>query len=346
MNARLPMSGQMTLWDIPNVISSPESECGATPCVAPDGLTIAPCGPAPAPASRSARPASRKEPPTPGTCGLSGSGSSASAALSSSLASRLAPRFAILGSTLFRQTWKVLVTPSGRQLWAHTASARRTSGSDCSSWPTATAHDADRGGQAKRAMGEDRHGSNLQDFALLASWPTTTKEDAKSSRRHGYMVKGNQGTTLTDAANLIGWNTPRATDGSNGGPNQAGGALPADAAKAAWSTPRANKWGFPDAHGSHEALLASWATPQCADARGATGPASKNKDLGLDARLVSGQPATGSPASTEKRGQLNPEHSLWLMGIPIEWVSCVPQGTRSARKQRPSSSARTGKSHD
>ena len=40
------------------------------------------------------------------------------------------------------------------------------------SWPTPTLHDAERGGQEKRAMGETRHGSNLQDFALTAGWAT------------------------------------------------------------------------------------------------------------------------------------------------------------------------------
>ena len=39
------------------------------------------------------------------------------------------------------------------------------------SWPTPTLHDAERGGQEKRAMGETRHGSNLQDFALLVPGP-------------------------------------------------------------------------------------------------------------------------------------------------------------------------------
>jgi hypothetical protein len=34
---------------------------------------------------------------------------------------------------------------------------------------------------------------------------------------------------------------------------------------AAWSTPRANKWGFPDAHGSQEAPLASWRSPNTVD---------------------------------------------------------------------------------
>ena len=38
------------------------------------------------------------------------------------------------------------------------------------------------------------------------------------------------------------WNTPRATDGSNGGPNQSGGALPADAAQSSWATPTTRDW--------------------------------------------------------------------------------------------------------
>ena len=42
-----------------------------------------------------------------------------------------------------------------------------------------------------------------------------------------------------EQSDLTGLNTPRATDGSNGGPNQAGGALPADAAMSGWPTPNA-----------------------------------------------------------------------------------------------------------
>jgi hypothetical protein len=47
------------------------------------------------------------------------------------------------------------------------------------SWPTPTLHDAERGGQEKRAMGETRHGSNLQDFTLTAGWGTPTSRDHK-----------------------------------------------------------------------------------------------------------------------------------------------------------------------
>ncbi|WP_243494351.1 hypothetical protein [Massilia violaceinigra] len=38
-------------------------------------------------------------------------------------------------------------------------------------WPTPTTADGSGGGQAKRAMGETRHGSNLNDFAMLAIGP-------------------------------------------------------------------------------------------------------------------------------------------------------------------------------
>jgi len=41
-------------------------------------------------------------------------------------------------------------------------------------WPTPQASDSTGGGQAKRAMGETRHGSNLNDFAMLAGLGTPT----------------------------------------------------------------------------------------------------------------------------------------------------------------------------
>ena len=51
-------------------------------------------------------------------------------------------------------------------------------------WPTPTPTTADGsgGGQAKRAMGETRHGSNLNDFAMLSGWPTPVVNDAKGSK--------------------------------------------------------------------------------------------------------------------------------------------------------------------
>jgi hypothetical protein len=68
------------------------------------------------------------------------------------------------------------------------------------------------------------------------------------------------------------WNTPRATDGSNGGPNQAGGALPADAALSGWPTPHTNSTTGPGSEGRAGGLniqtaaqLAGWVTTTTRD---------------------------------------------------------------------------------
>lgn len=44
-------------------------------------------------------------------------------------------------------------------------------------WLTPQTSDSTGGGQAKRAMGETRHGSNLNDFAMLAGWGTPTASE-------------------------------------------------------------------------------------------------------------------------------------------------------------------------
>jgi hypothetical protein len=151
---------------------------------------------------------------------------------------------------------------------------------------------------------------------------------AKDASATGRRPDGSKATvSLNAVAQLSGYNTPRATDGSIGGPNQAGGALPADAALAGWTT-TTRDWKDsgadikPRADGSlrldqlpRQANLTGWPTPTITNhGVGETAEARREKGFGLnpaDAVQLAGWPTpmAGTPAQNGNNAAGNNDSS-------------------------------------
>ena len=136
------MSAQAILPDSRSATSSPALVSGLTHYVQQDGQMTFLFGPAVAHASLSARQALELGLRTQDTFGQLLPGSSSSAALQSSLESRLRAKLSSLGSTLYTLTWKPWNTPSGPSRFRLRASVRRTCETDFTGWPTVTATDS------------------------------------------------------------------------------------------------------------------------------------------------------------------------------------------------------------
>lgn len=330
MNAASLTWDWATCVDSHNAISSPEEESGVTPCDSPAGPMTDLFGQEVVPVPASQRQAKAEGLQTLVISGLIGSDSSASAALQTSLESRLMQRLDTAGSTLFKLTWRRRITPLGRRYLERAASVRRTSGSDCTSVPSPTAVEnggdlskkAERRTRAKEKWGNktgNGFGYSTAEVAQQFSGvPTPQAHDSQGpkteAQQEAMRAKGHGVANLNEAMMFVGVPTPRAeTLGTR--PNMKGGATLTDMAR-----------------------MMGVRTPQASDAdhggpnqRDSSGAPSLTM---LAHSMASGETPSGSPAATASIGQLNPSYSRYLMGLPPEWDLACIQAARKVKKER------------
>lgn len=341
-------SNRKTCGDSRNATSSPESACGVTPCALPDGPMIDLFGQAVAPVPASAPQVKAEGLMTLVTSGLIGRDSSASESLQRSLESRLMMRLDTAGSTLFKLTWKGRTTPLGRRYLERAASARRTSGSDCTSWPTPNLDDCNN---ATRESGQ--YQSLVRAAQTAGYWQTPNAMEGGQTSRGGDRVSE---PLMGGQVHACGWNTPVSNDAEKRGVPIVGAGLAGTVHLATWPTPTGEDSQCTGAHSGtldtlSAAAKASWVSPSARDWKDSEGMAktgtnpdgserNRQDQLPRQATLtVSGETRIGYSAKSgtvtiPNGAQLNPEHSRWLMGLPIEFSSCADTAMQSFRKLR------------
>lgn len=171
----------------------------------------------------------------------------------------------------------------------------------------------------------------LNEAVMLAGWPNPQSRDHFPAHSDAYIeVKRAQGhgmQNLNDYVMLAGWSTPKVVD-SRG---------------ADYQYNRGNKENGITLQLGGQAKLAGWSTPKARDFH-MEGEGEYSRSLAFvvtQVRLVdSGTGPIGfllGPFGWEivrASGQLDPLHSGWLMGYPVEWYEAAVEASRLLKKRK------------
>jgi hypothetical protein len=246
---------------------------------------------------------------------------------------------------MWQQTWKAKTTPLRRRILAHTASARSTSASGSTGWPTPDASACNSAGdttwQDRRQAMKAKHGNGngfgltLGQASTLASWATPTRSDHQGAASPEAVKEwASRGHNLPEQAQMAAWATPGAGDDRGANPRWQ------EAAQRHAAKGQHKQMGLRD-----QCRLSAWPTPQehvidakkkppIMEGRKATDPQIGLADVAV--HLTPGAPSNGSSAATARPGQLNPAFSLWLMGYEMAaWLLAAPSDKAQPRSAKP-----------
>jgi hypothetical protein len=315
-NGASKMSNQATSKDSPNATFSQALEAGVTHCGWLIGPTTDKYGQDRALASHSVSQERAAALTMSDTYGPLFGGSSPSANLQESMASRLRVLMDANGSPEYTLTWKAWDMFAGLQICALRASPRPTSDSGCGGWPTTSVRDMKGGYEGGRIRNGEISTDTLDVTAMLSAplikgWPTAAGRDGK------------------DCSDPATWKEYRNPDGTE---RNRYDQLPR---VAALTTP-AQSGGPAETGKQGECLPSGYPTPRMGSEEGyETRELRKGHTSALSYLESNVDFNFTMPDMTGWK--LNPRFSAWLMGYPKAWTEA---GLRSIQKH---SRSRKGK---